>query len=150
MIAARASGLSFREAAKMAGCSESSARKICDVKEKRSSIEAAAVEEGKAEFIKKAWEIIGDSLSVIKTRIELAKKDGNELLDVVNDLIEADAAFDEKEKNRLAWEMEKKIKALTLPSLKDLASVVSIMYDRAEAADKKAIGEDDGIVKIDD
>ena len=151
VIAARNSGTSYREAAGMAGCSESTARKIIAAEAEKVKIltgaSKRAEDSGKAKFIENAWNIINRSVRLLEKRLQLAEENMDEIMAAVKEEVYLEGG-DSKEQNRLFHALKNAADGLLQPSLREIAGVISSMYDRADIAEKGRIKDEDGIVNI--
>lgn len=131
VIAARKSGESYKKAAEAAGISESAARRICLDMDSivRTEAEKDAETKGREKFIDDAWEIIIGSVRLIKKRLRIAEADVHDLMRIIEDVVDG-KDIDDKAKNKLLWLLEKQAREMTVPSLKELAGVVNVMYDK--------------------
>jgi hypothetical protein len=59
----------------------------------------------------------------------MAEADTGELIEIINRIIEGES-LDPKQENKLKWLLEKQAREMTIPSLKELSSVVNVMYDK--------------------
>lgn len=132
--AARASGLSYAKAGETAGVSASTARRICrEEAEEKSEREKEAERSGKEGFISDAWNIIQKSIAIVYKRLEAAQTDAEALIDAIHRAVEMQDMTD-KEANRLIFQLERQARLMTIPSLKELAGIISVMYDRQRIA----------------
>ena len=103
-----------------------------------------AREKSKKEFVKKSWDLITKSQSLIERRLDRAIEEEDEIDQILDEIMCLDhKELTDNERKALA----KRVAALKVENIKDLAVVLGTIYDKQALANKEPTSIIDGKVK---